>query len=142
MTIRMLALALIGTFPATSTYFGGTTDVGAESMSHTFTLRNDCRKISSGGCTAKGKQCANAPAGHYFAPQEVAGVVTNSLSPGRSPLCRTAKTTGNGVVVNGLLAPTSMCARPHAESGSGMGGLNQVYFVNCEYTATIYALPQ
>jgi len=141
MRIRFLALAVVGTLPAGGTYFGGMNDVSAESLAHTFMLRNDCRKTSSRGCTAKGEKCANAPEGHYFAPQEVAGVVTNSLSPGHSPLCRTAKTSGIGVVINGLLAPTSMCARPHAESGSGMGGLNQVYFVNCEYTATIYPLP-
>ncbi|MCP4124812.1 MAG: hypothetical protein GY751_23980 [Bacteroidetes bacterium] len=137
-TAAIVLTAAVSTFWAP---LGAFSEANAQSKSYTFELRNDCRKTNSGGCTAKGEKCANAPAGHYFTPQRVSGVVTGSLSPGHEPLCRTAETTGKGVVVNGLLAPTSMCASPHAESGSGMGGLNQVYYVKCSYTTTIYPLP-
>ena len=109
---------------------------------HTFMLRVDCRKDSDRGCTASNRVCANAPEGRYFAPQTVSGAVDSALSPGRDPICGVAETGGQGVPVNGLLAPTSMCAGLHAESGSGFGGLGQEYYVNCRYTATTYAIPQ
>lgn len=111
-------------------------------QSHTFSLRVECRKDSSRGCTASGRICSNAPAGTYFsAGQSVSGQHVSSWSPGRQPICGEATTGADGVVVNGLLAPTSMCAGLHAESGSGMANIGKVAYVECSYTTTVYPIP-
>lgn len=123
-----------------ATTFGG--QAVAEAKPHSFTLRVECRKDSDRGCTASGRICANAPSGYYFAAgQSVAGAHNNSWSPGHAPVCGTATTGAEGVPVNGLLAPISMCAGLHAESGSGGANLGKVAFVNCTYTATTYPIP-
>jgi hypothetical protein len=128
-SLSVLTLATTPTFPQSG------------ASPHQFTLRVQCVKRDSGGCTASAPACANAPGGRYFPPQSVSGEVSGSLSPGRDPICGTATTGGEGVSLNGLLAPTSMCANLHAESGSGMMGIGQTYYVNCTYTATTYDLP-
>lgn len=115
----------------------------AQSKSHQFTLRVECRKGSDRGCTASARVCANAPEGYYFAAgQSIAGAHNNSWSPGHAPVCGTATTGAEGVPINGLLAPISMCAGLHAESGSGGMNIGKVAFVNCNYTATIYPIPK
>lgn len=113
----------------------------SDPTSHRFELRAECRKGSSGGCTANGTVCANAPAGRYFAVQDISGADAGSYSPGTTPRCGIAKTGAQGVAVNGLLAPTSMCAFIHGESGSGMANIGKVFYVKCGYTATTYPLP-
>lgn len=113
----------------------------AQSKSYTFELRVNCRKGGSGGCTAKGTACANAPSGRYFAVQQVSGQDAGSHSPGTPARCGVAETGAKGVSLNGLLAPTSMCAWLHGESGGGIGGIGKEYFAKCKYTAVTYPLP-
>jgi len=125
----------------TSTVLCGPLPVLAGSKSVTAELRVECRKTSGRGCTAHAERCFNAPPGHYFTPQSVAGRITGKLSP-RTHYCTKASTGKDGVVVNGLLAPTSMCATLHAESGGGIGGRNQVYYIKCGYTAEATPLPR
>lgn len=109
-----------------------------------FPLRVECRKTSDKGCTADpGPVCANAPSGYFFAAgQSVSGQLVSKHSP-RTHWCKEASTGAQGVPIGGgLLAPTSMCASLHAESGGGMGGLNDVFHIECSYTATIHPIPK
>ena len=118
--------------------------VQADNKPHTFELRVECRKNDSGGCTARATMCANAPAGYYFsAGATAAGADAGSYSPGHQPVCEVAETGHGGTpVAGGLLAPTSMCALLHGESGGGVGGIGKVYYTKCSYTTTIYPIPK
>ncbi|WP_146111621.1 hypothetical protein [Defluviimonas denitrificans] len=110
--------------------------------SHTFNLRVACRKPADGrGCTADNIVCANAPQGKYFAAgQSTSGEIASINSP-RTHWCREATTGGQGVPVGGLLAPTSMCASLHAESGGGYDQIGQEFYIDCSYTTTVYQIP-
>ena len=140
MQVRTIGYVAFVLCIAATTSSSAMADAGAKS--HAFTLRVECRKDSSRGCTASARVCTNAPEGRYFAVQSVSGAVNNAWSPGHQPQCGIAKTSGEGVAINGLLAPTSMCASLHAESGSGVPNIGKVAFVNCNYTATTYPIPE
>lgn len=118
-------------------------EVSLAQEAHTFVLRQECRKTSDRGCTGSGQVCHNAPEGYFFAAgQTVSGQIVNRLSP-RTHFCREATTGATGVpIAGGFMAPTSMCAQLHVESGGGFANINQVFFINCSYTATIYPIPR
>lgn len=134
--MRRLCTLIIATLPFFACASESVTD------SHSFELRVECRKSSDRGCTASAPVCANAPSGRYFAVQSVSGSDAGSYSPGHAPVCGIASTGAEGVSIGGLLAPTSMCANLHAESGSGISNIGKVFYAKCRYTAVTYPIPE
>ncbi|WP_411892531.1 hypothetical protein [Yoonia sp. SDW83-1] len=125
---------------------GLTSSFSAPAMAEEVTSRAECRKTHTGGCTAWGDNSYTAPSGKYIkrAHQLPVGTIINHL--GVKPLCREpiASTSVTRTFPNSDAEATFYTAirlRPYQESGSGIGGLNQVYFVNCKYEFQLGTLP-